>query len=101
METEMEGKKTGKRSESSKDSGTIDVSRQSVRGDTRNNSIAIPFIYAVGIAVTVAIFHRRPTRWNREERKNGRSENGGDWIDQFLVDARRRDTKSVRNVVFE
>lgn len=58
----MEGKKTGKRSESLKDSGTIDVSKQSVRGDTRNNSIAIPFIYAVGIAVTVAIFHRRPTR---------------------------------------
>lgn len=33
-----------------------------------NNSIAIPFIYAVGIAVTVAIFHRRPTRrWSRGE----------------------------------
>lgn len=44
------------------------VSRQSVRAGTRNNSIAIPFIYAVGIAVTVAIFHRRPTRrWSRGE----------------------------------
>lgn len=48
-----------------------------------NNSIAIPFIYAVGIAVTVAIFHRAShaalkPRWNREERKNGSvGERGG------------------------
>lgn len=59
------------------------VSRQSVRAGTRNNSIAIPFIYAVGIAVTVAIFHRAShaalkPRWNREERKNGSvGERGG------------------------